>query len=73
MFALTVTKVNDRTTFKDGNKMMRQVYNPKKGSKNMSIHVETIKSKQVLVKRGLERVLAKVLKERYGVDLRLMP
>ena len=38
----------------------------------MGMYVKTIKSQQVPVKRVLERVLAKVPKERYGVELRLM-
>ena len=44
MFALIVTKINNRTIFKDSNKMIRQVYNPKKESENIGVHVETIKS-----------------------------
>ena len=44
IFALTATKINDRNTFKDGSKIIQQVYNLKKGSKNIRVHVETIKS-----------------------------
>ena len=42
------------------------MYNSKKGSENMDVHIETIKSQQVPVKRVLERVLAEIPKERYG-------
>ena len=43
IFALTATKINDRTIFRDSNKITRQVYNPRKRSENMDVHAEIIK------------------------------
>ena len=40
----------------------------------MAVHVETIKSQQLYVKRALDKILANHLRpERYGISLRLMP
>ena len=72
MFALIATKINNRIMFKDDSKTTYQVYNLKKGSENIGVHIETIKSQQVLLKRVLERVLVEILKKRYGVELKLM-
>ena len=43
LFTLTVAKINNGTTFKDGNSMKKKVFTPRKKGKNIGVHAETIK------------------------------
>ena len=53
--------------------MKKKVFTPRKKVGNMEVNVETIKFQQLQVKIALEKILTKILAERHGMDLRLMP
>ena len=74
-FSLTISKINDGLGFKDKKRTppgRTPTYS--RGKENMAVHVETIKSQQLHVKRALDKVLATCIPpEKYGIGLRLMP
>ena len=72
LFALIVTKINNGTAFKDRNSMKKKTFMLRKKDENMEVCTETIKSQQLVVKRVLEKILAKILAEMHGIELRLM-
>ena len=45
----------------------------RKKGKNMGVCTETAKRQQLVVKRALEKILAKIPSEMHGIELRLMP
>ena len=74
-FALTISKINDGLGFQAKKRTPSgRASSYSKGKDNMAVHVETIKSQQLHMKRALDKVLATCIPpERYGIDLRLMP
>ena len=73
MLALTVAKIDDRTTFKDVTNMKKKEFSPRKKAGNMGASAKTIKSQKNQVKRALEKTLTKIPAERDEMELRLMP
>ena len=72
--ALSVTKINDGTEFKDNSGKGPSVSYSKKKTDYWGVHIETVKSHQVKVKCAICQILAsKVLAYMYSMELWFMP
>ena len=74
LMALSVAKINDGTGFKDNSGKGPSISRPKKKTDYWGVHIETVKSHQVKVKRAICQILAsEVPAYMYGMELRFMP
>ena len=74
LMALSVAKINDGTGFKDNFGSSLSIPCPKKKTEYWGVHIETIKSHQVKVKRAICQILAsEVPVHMYGMELQFMP
>ena len=75
LLAILVAKLNDRTRFKDNLFSKPSSHCPmKKKVEYWGIHIETVKSEQVKIKRAIYYILAhKILSWIYGMELHFMP
>ena len=74
LMALSVAKINDGTGFKDNSGKSPSFSRPKKKTDYWGVHIETVKSHQVKVKRAICQILAsEVPAYMYGMELRFMP
>ena len=71
--ALSVAKINNSTGFKDNFGNSLSIPHPKKKTEYWGVHIETVKSHQVKVKRAICKILAsEVPVHMYGMELRFM-
>lgn len=73
LLALSVSKINDGTSFKDSATTPATNYAKKKKIEPWGIHLETVKSKQVGVKRAVSQIVKKIPEEMHGMGIRFMP
>ena len=72
--ALSIAKINDGTGFKDNSGKGPSVSHPKKKTDYQRVHIDTVKSHQVKVKRAICQILSsEVPAYMYGMELRFMP
>ena len=72
MISLHDCKINDSSYNKSLNDLKFKTLSRNK-PKNMAIHVETIGSQQVAVRRALKSILPQLDKDFHGIELRLVP
>ena len=71
---LSVTKINNSMGFKDNFGSSLSISYTKKKTEYWGVHIETVKSQQVKVKRAIYRILASEIPEHmYRMELRFMP
>ena len=73
LLALSTSKINDGTSFKDGTTTTTTNCTRRKKLEHWGVHIETIKSKQVGVKRAVSQMLKEIPEEMCGMELRFMP
>ena len=73
LLALSASKINDGTSFKDGTTTPVKDYAKRKKLEYWGIHLETVKSKQVGVKRAVSQIIKQIPEEMYGMEIRFMP
>ena len=74
LLALSTSKINDGTNFKDNvGSTPTANCTRKKKLEHWGVHVETINSQQVKVKRAMSKILKAIPDHVCGIELRFMP
>ena len=74
LLAFSTSRINDGTNFKDNFGSTPSAINTrKKKLECWRVHVETIKSQQLKVKRAISKILKEIPKHMCGMELRFMP
>ena len=74
LLALSLAKINDGTSFKDGMSNAAVTnHTRKKKVEYWGMHLETMKSKQLGFKNAVSRIVKTIPEEMHGMELRFMP